>query len=263
MILRVENLSTVLPTSAGPLRAIRDVTFDVGENEIVGLVGESGSGKSVTINSVLGLLRHAGARTTGSARFEAGTDLIALDNRRLRQLRGSRIGFVAQNPFGALHPILPVGRQFEYLIRAHRRMARGRIRERALELLGKVGIRGPERVLDGYAHELSGGMAQRTVIAMALALDPPLIIADEPTTALDLTVQKQILDLIHGLVRNDRRSMLIVTHDLGVVHNYCDRVVVMYRGTVVESGPTRALFANPAHDYTRALIEGQMPRGMP
>jgi ABC-type dipeptide/oligopeptide/nickel transport system ATPase component len=180
-------------------------------------------------------------------------------SRDLRRLRGARIGFIAQNPFGALNPVIPISRQFENVVRAHTRLDRKAIRLRALQMLDKVGIRQPERVLDGYAHELSGGMAQRVVIAIALMLDPALIVADEPTTALDMTVQKQIMELISELARERGTSMVIVTHDLGVVANYCDNVVVMYCGRVMEDGPVGEVFARPFHPYTSALLRS-VPR---
>ncbi|MCX5577710.1 ABC transporter ATP-binding protein [Kaistia terrae] len=258
MSLHVRDIETRFRTTAGEVHAVNGVSFDVGDGELVGIVGESGSGKSVTINSILGLIRTSGTITSGTATF-GGRDLIAMRSRDLRKIRGAEIGFIAQNPFGALNPVLRLSRQFENVVRAHRRLDRKEIRRQALAMLGHVGIHQPERVLDGYAHELSGGMAQRVVIALALMLDPTLVVADEPTTALDVTVQKQILDLISTLVRERERSMLIITHDLGVVANYCDRVVVMYCGRVMEDGPVREVFRRPYHPYALALLRS-VPR---
>ncbi|MSO65427.1 MAG: ABC transporter ATP-binding protein [Alphaproteobacteria bacterium] len=259
-MLAVRALETRFVTRQGVVYAANGVTFDVGDGEVVGIVGESGSGKSVSANSILGLIRPPGRVIAGSATFE-GVDLIALSQRQLRRIRGARIGYIAQNPFGALNPLLTIGAQFGNVMRAHRRADRATIRRQALAMLQRVGIAGPERVLDGYAHELSGGMAQRVVIALALLLNPSLVVADEPTTALDVTVQRQILDLIAGLVEEGNRSMLIVTHDLGVVAHYCDRVVVMYSGRVVEQGPVEEVFSRPLHPYTLALLRAVPRRG--
>lgn len=258
MILEVCNVETSFRSKKGVVYAVNGVSFNVGMGEFVGIVGESGSGKSVTINSILGLIRSKTTHTMGAAIFK-GKDLIKMRAGELRQLRGAQIGFIAQNPFGALNPILPISRQFENVVRAHKRMDRSQIREQALEMLERVGIHDAVRVLDGYAHELSGGMAQRVVIALALMLDPSLIIADEPTTALDMTVQKQILELISAMMREHNRSMLMITHDLGVVSNYCDRVVVMYCGRVIEAGLVAEVFGRPLHPYTLALMRS-VPR---
>jgi peptide/nickel transport system ATP-binding protein len=258
MSLHVRDIETRFKTTHGEIHAVNGVSFDVADGELVGIVGESGSGKSVTINTILGLIRASNTISSGVATF-GGRDLIAMRSGDLRKIRGAEIGFIAQNPFGALNPVLRLSRQFENAVRAHRRVDRKTIRCQALEMLGHVGIHQPERVLDGYAHELSGGMAQRVVIALALMLDPTLVVADEPTTALDVTVQKQILDLISALVRERERSMLIITHDLGVVANYCDRVVVMYCGRVMEDGPVKEVFRRPYHPYALALLRS-VPR---
>jgi oligopeptide/dipeptide ABC transporter ATP-binding protein len=245
------------------VHAVNDVSFDVGAARIVGLVGESGCGKSATVRSLLGIVAPPGKVVAGSARFE-GRDLLTLRKRELREVRGASISFVAQNPFGSLNPILPVADQFHNMVKAHRsRTAKAETRRLAAEMLEAVGIARPERVLDGYAHELSGGMAQRVVIALAMVLRPRLVIADEPTTALDVTIQRQILDLTQALVLEDGRSMLMVTHDLGAVAQYCDDVVVMYAGKVVERGPVSEVFTTPAHPYTRALLASVPRRGQP
>ena len=229
------------------------VGFTVGRGRAVGLVGETGSGKSVTVRSLLGLVRPPGRVVSGSAVFEQ-TDLMRLSQRQLRRIRGSQIGFVAQNPFGSLNPILPIRKQFHNALRAHRRISRNESYELALAGLRSVGVAGPERVLNGYAHELSGGMAQRVVIALVMSLNPTLLIADEPTTALDLTVQRQVLDLIDALIRGSDRSMLLITHDLSIVAQYCQDVVVMRAGKVVERGTVKDVFAAPSHPYTRQLL---------
>jgi oligopeptide/dipeptide ABC transporter ATP-binding protein len=261
-LLEVRGLTTEFRTREGTVHAVNGVDFSVAPSRIVGVVGESGCGKSVTVRSLLGLVRPPGRVTRGEARFE-GQDLLAMSGRERRRMRGSRIGFVAQNPFGALNPVLRIRRQFANVIGAHRDVGRDEARRMAHEMLDAVGIPDPAGVLDGHAHQLSGGMAQRVVLAMALVLDPRLVIADEPTTALDVTIQRQILDLLSEQVRDRDRAMLIVTHDLGVVAQYCEDVVVMYAGKVVETGPVEAVFAAPAHPYTSALLAAVPRRGEP
>ncbi|MFC7277765.1 ABC transporter ATP-binding protein [Paractinoplanes rhizophilus] len=260
-MLTVNGITTHFDTRRGLVRAVNDVSLEVPSGQIVGLVGESGCGKSATIRSVLGLIRPPGHTVSGEAIFE-GADLLRMSKRKLRQVRGNEIGFVAQNPFGALNPILRIRDQFHNVITTHRgRMPHAKTRAITLDTLKAVGIPGPERVVDGYAHELSGGMAQRVVIGMALVLDPRLIVADEPTTALDVTIQRQILDLMRDLVLTSGRSMLLVTHDLGVVAQYCDQVVVMYAGKVVERGRVDEVFVRPAHPYTLGLLNSVPRRG--
>jgi peptide/nickel transport system ATP-binding protein len=257
-LLAVDGISTRFETPTGAVRAVNDVSFEVREGELVGLVGESGSGKSATVRSLIGLVRRPGRVTAGSVRFE-GADLLRLSPRGLRQVRGDRIGFVPQNPFGALNPVVRIGRQFDTVIRAHRKLPRAARAAAAEDILARLAIPDPPRVLSGYAHELSGGMAQRVVMGLAFVLNPRLVIADEPTTGLDLTVQRQILELVARLLETDRRAMLFVTHDLGIVAQYCHRVMVMYAGRIVESGPVREVFGEPAHPYTRALLDA-VPR---
>ncbi|QQQ79482.1 ABC transporter ATP-binding protein [Saccharothrix sp. 6-C] len=257
-MLKVSGLTTEFRGRGRTVRAVRDISLEVPGGTAVGVVGETGSGKSVTIRSVLGLLPSYGRVVAGRAEFE-GLDLITATRKQLRQVRGGRIGFVAQNPFGSLNPVLSIEKQFANVVRAHRKMSRSDIRDLALARLESVQVRGSERVLRGYAHELSGGMAQRVVIALAMVHDPPLVIADEPTTALDVTVQRQILDLIQAQVSAGNRSLLLVTHDLGVVAQYCQEVVVMKSGQVVESGPVARVFGEPAHDYTRQLLAAVPP----
>jgi len=250
----VRELETQFVTRRGTVRAVNGVSFQIATGELVGLVGETGSGKSATVRSIIGLVRKPGRVVGGEVRF-LDEDLLTLPAGRLRKIRGSRISFIPQNPFAALHPVLKLDRQFENVIRAHKDVSRGECFDLAQQVLQRLAIPDPARVLGGYAHELSGGMAQRVVIGIALVLDPDLVIADEPTTGLDVTVQRQILDLIVELLADDRRAMLLVTHDLGVVAQYCHRVIVMYAGTVVESGPVDAVFRQPAHPYTRALLD--------
>ena len=259
-LLEVSDLHVQFRSRRRTVHAVNGVSLSIGEGETVGLVGETGCGKSATVRAVIGLLKSPGRVTAGSVRLD-GTDLLHLPPRRLRRIRGASIGFVPQNPFGALNPVLRIERQFRNVIRAHRGGRRGGIRRTALVMLEAVGIADPERVLRGYAHELSGGMAQRVVIALAMVLNPRLVVADEPTTGLDLTIQRQILDLIADLARTEGRSMLLVTHDIGVVAQYCSRVLVMYAGQVVEAGPVHKVLKEPAHPYTEALLAAVPRRG--
>ncbi|MDQ4503551.1 ABC transporter ATP-binding protein [Sinomonas sp. ASV322] len=251
--LEVRGLVTEFAARGGAVRALHGISFDVGETEIVGIVGESGSGKSTVVRSITRLLVPPGRVAEGSVVFD-GRALLDLPERRMRELRGRDIGFVAQNPFSALNPVLRLEKQFANIAKAHGVRADAASRERAVALLEATGVNEPERVIRGYAHELSGGMAQRVVIAMALYLNPRLVIADEPTTALDLTVQRQVLDTLRKLTSGSGRSMLIVTHDLGVVAEYCDRVLVMYRGNLVEQGAVSRVFTAPEHPYTASLL---------
>jgi oligopeptide/dipeptide ABC transporter ATP-binding protein len=253
-LLQVQGLSAEYGTLQGAVRVLDDVSLTVRHNQIVGVVGESGSGKSTAVRSVIRLLQPPGRVVEGSVQLE-GLELTGLSGRELRRVRGERIGFVAQSPFGALNPVLRLEKQFYNVIKAHRPTSKAAARERARHLLTCTGIPDPDRTLDGYAHQLSGGMAQRVALALAMALDPVLLIADEPTTALDLTVQRQVLDLMQGLIRESRRSMLLVTHDLSVVATYCDQVVVMYTGRVAEAGDVATVFRSPQHPYTRALLD--------
>ncbi|MEA5455977.1 ABC transporter ATP-binding protein [Sinomonas sp. JGH33] len=251
--LEVRGLVAEFATRGGAVRALHGISFDVGETEIVGIVGESGSGKSTVVRSITRLLVPPGRVAAGSVVF-GGRPLLDVPERRMRELRGREIGFVAQNPFSALNPVLRIEKQFANIAKAHGVRVDAASRERAVGLLEATGVSEPERVIRGYAHELSGGMAQRVVIAMALYLNPRLVIADEPTTALDLTVQRQVLDTLRELTSRSGRSMLIVTHDLGVVAEYCDRVLVMYHGNLVEQGPVSKVFTAPEHPYTASLL---------
>ena len=255
--LAVRGLTATFPSAAGPLVAVDAVDLDVEPREILGIVGESGSGKSVTLRSMLRLV-HPPGRVTGRVVWD-GRDLLALGEADLRRVRGREIATIFQEPMTALNPVLTVGLQIDESLRAHTGLdARGR-RARAVELLDLVGIPAPAGRLGDYPHQFSGGMRQRAMIAIALAGEPKLLLADEPTTALDVTVQDQILKLILGLRTRLGMGVIFVTHDLGVVAQSCDRVAVMYAGRIVESGPVAALFVAPRHAYTRGLI-GSVPR---
>ena len=255
--LAVRGLRTVFASSAGPLTAVDGVDLDLAPGEILGLVGESGSGKSVTLRSLLRLV-HPPGRVTGEVLW-GGRDLLGLRAGALRRVRGREIATVFQEPMTALNPVLTVGRQIDESLRAHTELdARGR-RARGVDLLDLVGIPAPATRLADYPHQFSGGMRQRAMIAIALAGEPALLLADEPTTALDVTIQDQILKLILALRARLGMGVILVTHDLGVVAQSCDRVAVMYAGRIVETGPVAALFAEPRHAYTRGLI-GSVPR---
>ncbi|MEO3765092.1 ABC transporter ATP-binding protein [Streptomyces sp. B5E4] len=251
-VLSVERLSVDFRVAGEWTPAVRDVSFTVGRGEVVALVGESGSGKSVSSMSVLGLVAGS-ARHRGSIRFH-DTELLGLGHEALRSVRGKRIAMIFQEPMTALNPVYTVGRQIAEAIRCHEKISAAGARARAIELLTKVGIPEPERRVDSYPHQLSGGQRQRAMIAMAISGNPEVIIADEPTTALDVTVQAEILELLRGLRRDLGSAVLIITHDMGVVADIADRVVVMKEGEVVEEAPVGRLFAAPEHEYTRRLL---------
>ncbi len=239
-------------------RVLNGVDLDVGPGRIVGLIGETGAGKSMTATATIGLLPPS-AELSGQIVFE-GTDLLGLRGAALDKVRGARIGFVAQNPRAALEPVTRVGDQLVRLIRAHSSLSASAARERAIEVLTAVGIPDPQARYRAYPHELSGGMAQRVVIAMALVNRPKLVIADEPTTGLDVTVQAQVLDLLQQRVRAQGAASLIITHDLGIVAQYCDDMAIMFAGRVVERGPVATVFAQPRHPYTQRLIAASRAR---
>jgi oligopeptide transport system ATP-binding protein len=258
-LLDVRNLHTEFWTGAGTVRAVNGISYAVGLGETVAIVGESGSGKSVSALSILRLIPDPPGRITrGEVRF-LGRDLMQLSDAQMREVRGGDIGMVFQEPMTSLNPVLTIGLQIIETLEQHRRADRAAAHRRAIELLGLVGIADPARRLKQYPHELSGGMRQRVMIAIALACDPKLIIADEPTTALDVTIQAQILELMNGLTRRLNVALIIITHNLGVVARYAKRVNVMYAGRIVESGPAAAIYHNPRHPYTMALLRS-VPR---
>ncbi|WP_182358308.1 ABC transporter ATP-binding protein [Tomitella gaofuii] len=253
-LLSIDNLSTRFRTKRGWLHAVDGVSLSLDAGETLGLVGESGSGKSVLGKTAMGLISgDTATKITGEVRF-AGHDMQALSRKQQRQLWGDDIAMIFQDPMTALNPLKHIGTQLTESIRVHMGLDKKKARERAIDLLRKVRIPEPARRIDQYPHELSGGMRQRVVIAIALACDPTLVIADEPTTALDVTVQKQILDLLDDLRHEMGMASILVSHDLGVVAGQTDRVAVMYAGRVVETAPTKQLFARPRHPYTTALL---------
>ncbi len=253
-LLGIEGLTVAFNTEDGLARVVEDVTFAVGEGETVGLVGESGCGKSVTAQSIMRLLPSPPARVeAGRISFE-GTDITALDDTAMRALRGDRIGMIFQEPMTSLNPTMTIGHQIAEVLRYHRSMGAGAARPLVIDILRRVGVGGAERRLDQYSHELSGGLRQRVMIAMALICGPRLLIADEPTTALDVTIQAQILELLKQLQRDMGLSILLITHDLGIVAEMCRSVVVMYAGRVAETGPTGQVLRHPRHPYTAGLL---------
>jgi peptide/nickel transport system ATP-binding protein len=252
-LLEVKDLHVSFPTADGVVRAVRGVSFDVEPGRTLGIVGESGSGKTVLTQTLLGLT--PGAEVEGSALFE-GTDLIGLSEDQLRHVRGARISVIFQDPLTSLHPLYRIGWQISEMIRAHEKsVSKKEAAARAVELLRRVGIPRPETRVNDYPHQFSGGMRQRAMIAMALALEPKLIIADEPTTALDATVQAQILDLLLRLQQDSGTALIMITHDLGVVADIADDVMVMYAGRAAEKAPKREVFYAPHHPYTKGLLE--------
>jgi oligopeptide transport system ATP-binding protein len=255
-LLEVEDLTIALRTSRGIRRAVDGISFSIGTGEILGIAGESGSGKTLTALSLLGLLP-LGARTSGSVRFD-GQELLRLNRRQLRQVRGRQVALVSQDPATALHPLLRVDVQMTEHVRAHLAFSKEQAQARAVEMLAAVRIPDPESALFAYPHQFSGGMRQRIAIAMALACEPRLLIADEPTTALDVTVQAGILRLLDRLRRERGVSVMIITHDLGVLSSVADRICVLYGGRVAEYGITQPVLGAPRHPYTRGLM-GSLP----
>jgi len=252
-LLEVEDLRVEFPTEDGIVHAVDGISYTVGRGQTLGIVGESGSGKTVSSLTTIGLTRTQGARVSGQIRFE-GRDLVGLSDDALRGIRGNDIAMIFQDPLSALHPFYRVGAQLVEAIRVHQEVTRRAARSQAVELLELVGMPDPKRRVDGYPHEFSGGMRQRAMIAMALANQPKLLIADEPTTALDVTVQAQILALLARLQRELEMAIIIITHDLGVVAEVADHIAVMYAGRIVESAPTAEIFRAPEHPYTWGLL---------
>ena len=274
-LLQVRNLRVEFNTRRGTLVAIDDVSFDIAPGEVLGVVGESGAGKSITGTAIIGLLEPPGRIAGGEIRLE-GERIDNLKPEAMRKIRGRRIGAIFQDPLTSLNPLFTVGRQIIETIRTHLDMGEAEARKRAIELLGEVGIPAPERRIDHYPHQFSGGMRQRVVIALALCANPKLIIADEPTTALDVSIQAQIITLLKRLCREHGTAVMLVTHDMGVIAETADRVAVMYAGRIVEIGPVQQVIHDPQHPYTTGLmasipavgqelerlpqIEGSMPR---
>jgi peptide/nickel transport system ATP-binding protein len=259
-LLKVENLRTVFASEPAPVVAVNDVSFEVRKGETLGLVGESGSGKSVTAFSII-RLQDPGKITGGRVLFQ-GRDLLALPESEMRHVRGAGIGFVFQEPMAALNPVMRVGAHIAEALTVHGLASKSEARARAVDLLRSVRITNPEQRVDDYPHQLSGGMRQRVMMAIAIACKPPLVIADEPTTALDVTVQAQILELLRDMKRQFDLSLLLITHDFGVIAETADRVAVMYRGRIVEQAPVREIFRNPQHPYTKGLL-ASIPGGEP
>jgi peptide/nickel transport system ATP-binding protein len=253
-LLRVEDLRVEFPTEDGVVHAVDGVSYEVRRGGTLGIVGESGSGKTVSALTVMGLTRRMGARISGRILFE-GRDLLALSEEEMRRLRGNEIAMVFQDPLSSLHPLHRVGAQLDEAVLAHRDVGRAGARERTIELLGLVGIPDPVRRAEEYPHEYSGGMRQRAMIGMALANEPKLLIADEPTTALDVTVQAQILALLERLRSELSMAIVMVTHDLGVIAQMAEEIAVMYAGRIVESASAETLFSSPEHPYTWGLLK--------
>ena len=256
-LLEVRHLRVEFPTRHGTLVALDDISFDIGEGEILGVVGESGAGKSLTGASIIGLLDPPGRIAGGEIRFE-GQRIDNLPYEQMRRIRGRRIGAIFQDPLTALNPLYTVGRQLVETIREHLDVSIEEARRRAVRLLEETGIQGADQRMDHYPHQFSGGMRQRVVIALALAAEPRLVVADEPTTALDVSVQAQIISLLKRMCREHGASVMLVTHDMGVIAETCDRVAVMYAGRIAEIGPVRDVIKRSAHPYTAGLM-GSIP----
>ena len=260
-LLRVDNLFTQFSTAEGVVHAVDGVSFAVAQGQTLGLVGESGCGKSVTALSIMGLIEYPGKIASGRILFE-GHDLVGLDHEDMRKLRGKEVAMIFQEPMTSLNPVYTVGDQIAEMAQLHLNMDRKRAWRHAIEMLNTVRIASAEKRVQDYPHHMSGGMRQRVMIAMALSCTPKLLIADEPTTALDVTIQAQILDLLRDLQKEFRMSIIMITHDLGVVAEICENVVVMYAGKVVEEAPVRGIFNNSQHPYTEGLLRSIPHLGM-
>lgn len=253
-LLEVTDLRTEFITDSGVIRAVDGVSLSVRQGEALGIVGESGCGKSITSLSIMQLLpKRIGRVASGEVRFK-GKDMLKLSRREIRQVRGNQMAMIFQEPMTSLNPVFKIGKQISESARYHLKLGKKEAWERSVDMLRKVGIPRPERIAEQYPHQLSGGMRQRVMIAMAMVCSPQLLIADEPTTALDVTIQAQILDLMRELQRTENMAIMMITHDLGVVAEMCDRVMVMYAGQVVEETDVKTLFSNPKHPYTRGLM---------
>jgi oligopeptide transport system ATP-binding protein len=258
-VLEVKDLQTHFFTRDGVVKAVDGITYHVDEGEVVGIVGESGCGKSVSALSVMRLVADPPGKIVGGEIYFEGEDILAVDDSEMRNIRGNRIGMVFQEPMTSLNPVLTIGRQLTETLELHQNMDREQAEERAAELLGLVGIADARSRLSDYPHQFSGGMRQRVMIAMALSCNPKLIIADEPTTALDVTIQAQILELMRDLAIEFGTAMIIITHNLGVVARYAQRVIVMYAGKIIEVGTAHDIYENPKHPYTLGLLQS-VPR---
>jgi peptide/nickel transport system ATP-binding protein len=252
-VLRVRNLSVEFPLARGVIVPVRGVSFSVGHRERIGLVGESGSGKSLTALSLMRLLPSPGRISSGEVLI-GGRDLTRLSDREMTRMRGRRIALVYQDPMSALNPVRSVGNQIVEAVRVHEDISKSRARTRAVDLLGEVGIPAPARRFDSYPHQLSGGMRQRVMIAMAISAGPDVLVADEPTTALDVTTQARIIDLLDRLVEEHDMAVILITHDLGLAASFCETINVMYAGRIVERSPSTVLFDRPVHPYSEALL---------
>lgn len=267
-LLDVRNLHVSFTSGGRQIPIVENVSFSVESKEILGLVGESGSGKSITVMALMGLLDAPGMKVSGSARFR-GQELIGLSDRAMRGIRGREISMIFQDPMTAFTPVYTIGWQIDEQIRVHEKLGRRDARARTVRLLGDMGVPDPERTANRYPHQLSGGLRQRAMIAMALSCNPSLLIADEPTTALDVTVQAQILDLIRHLRDDYGSSIVLITHDMGVVAETCDNVIVLYSGRIAERGSVKTMFTNPLHPYTQGLLasipplDGPRPERLP
>lgn len=257
-ILRVVDLKVEFRSGKTTTKAVNGVSFNLKRKESIGIVGESGSGKSVTATSLLRLIPNPPGEITGGNIFFEGKDLLTLSNKKMRDIRGNEISMIFQDPSTSLNPVYKVGDQIMESIRAHQKVSKKEAKQKAIKMLELVGIPSPEKRINMYPHEFSGGMKQRVMIAIALACNPKLLIADEPTTALDVTVQAQILELMKSLQNEFDTAIIMITHDLGVVWETCDKVLVMYAGNVVESGTVKEIHANPRHPYTWGLLDSQI-----
>jgi oligopeptide transport system ATP-binding protein len=257
-LLQVKNLTTSFVTDSGEVHAVNGVSFNLDRGRVLGIVGESGSGKSVTAYSIMRILSDNGRVESGQVLFE-GKDILQTPESEMRQFRGERISIIFQDPMTSLNPVFTVGSQLSEAIRLHTDRTRAQARARALELLRLVGVNEPDKRLRQYPHQLSGGMRQRVMIAMALACEPDILIADEPTTALDVTIQAQILELMRSLQKQLGMAIIMITHDLGVIAEMCDEIIVMYAGRICERGTAEEIFYNPRHAYTKGLLRS-IPR---
>lgn len=256
-LVEFKNLKTYFYTEDGVVKAVDDISFRIKQGQTVGLVGESGCGKSVAAMSLLRLIPDPPGRIVGGELHFAGRNLLELDDDAMRTIRGNDIAVIFQEPMTSLNPVFTIGHQIDEVLMVHRKIPQSQAREKTVEMLNLVGIPRAGEIADCYPHELSGGMRQRAMIAMAMVCNPKLLIADEPTTALDVTIQAQILDLMRGLKEKTKASILLITHDLGVIAEMADYVVVMYCGKIIESGPVQDIFANPLHPYTVGLMNSK------